>query len=263
MTRLASSSSSARNGRGLSSHTRPHETAMPITPPANVVASPSRRNCSRISRRVAPSALRTPISRVRSCTFTNMMFMMPTPPIASVSTPMKVSTIFSPPTMPAGDLRGSLPTRTCSAPARRPGCSGSALPGNRCTCAVAFGSSIGDTACHTNVLTYRVSASDAIVVHGMKMQNLSGPVVVRQLDLVVQPPTISNGCPPMRMVSPTGGMPPNSFRCTSVPMNATRRRSRTSSSSRNRPPACGCLGCASTPYDAATPRTRWLDCLLP
>ena len=48
----------------------------------------------------APSALRTPISRVRSCTLTNMMFMMPTPPIASVSTPMNVSTIFSPPTMP-------------------------------------------------------------------------------------------------------------------------------------------------------------------
>ena len=73
---------------------------MPSTPPANVVASDSSRNCSRISRRFAPSALRTPISRVRSCTLTNMMFMMPTPPIASVSTPMNVSTIFRPPTMP-------------------------------------------------------------------------------------------------------------------------------------------------------------------
>ena len=49
---------------------------------------------------MAPSALRTPISRVRSCTFTNMMFMMPTPPMASVSTPMNVSTSFSPSTMP-------------------------------------------------------------------------------------------------------------------------------------------------------------------
>ena len=33
-----------------------------------------------MSRRCAPSALRTPISRVRSVTETSMMFMTPTPP---------------------------------------------------------------------------------------------------------------------------------------------------------------------------------------
>jgi hypothetical protein len=49
---------------------------------------------------LCPERFATPISRVRSCTFTNMMFMMPTPPIASVSTPMKVRTIFNPMTMP-------------------------------------------------------------------------------------------------------------------------------------------------------------------
>ncbi len=41
-----------------------------------------------------------PISRVRSVTETNMMFMIPTPPIVSVSTPMKVSTTFRPLVMP-------------------------------------------------------------------------------------------------------------------------------------------------------------------
>ena len=41
-----------------------------------------------------------PISRVRSFTDTNMMFMMPTPPMASVSTPMNDSTTLSPVVMP-------------------------------------------------------------------------------------------------------------------------------------------------------------------
>ena len=38
------------------------------------------RNCSITSWRLAPSALRMPISRVRSVTETSMMFMMTTPP---------------------------------------------------------------------------------------------------------------------------------------------------------------------------------------
>ena len=41
------------------------------------------RNCSRMVRRLAPMALRMPISRVRSATETNMMFMMPMPPTNS------------------------------------------------------------------------------------------------------------------------------------------------------------------------------------
>ena len=35
--------------------------------------------------RVAPSALRTPISRVRSVTDTSMMFMMPMPPTSRLT----------------------------------------------------------------------------------------------------------------------------------------------------------------------------------
>ena len=40
----------------------------------------STRNWRRITRGVAPSALRRPISRMRSVTETNMMFMTPMPP---------------------------------------------------------------------------------------------------------------------------------------------------------------------------------------
>jgi len=44
----------------------------------------STRNWRLMSTAVAPSALRTPISRVRSVTATSMMFMTPMPPKASV-----------------------------------------------------------------------------------------------------------------------------------------------------------------------------------
>ena len=43
----------------------------------------SNKNCRRMSRRRAPTANRTPISRVRSVTDTSMMFRMPMPPVRS------------------------------------------------------------------------------------------------------------------------------------------------------------------------------------
>ena len=43
------------------------------------------------SRRFAPTALRTPISRVRSVTETSMMFMMPMPPTSSASPAMELN----------------------------------------------------------------------------------------------------------------------------------------------------------------------------
>src|SRR5204863_5992507 len=56
---------------------------IPATPPASVSVAASTRNCHRISRRVAPSALRTPISRVRSVTEIIMIATTPTPPTMS------------------------------------------------------------------------------------------------------------------------------------------------------------------------------------
>ena len=57
--------------------------AMPISPPIRLSTDDSARNCTRISALCAPTALRRPISRVRSVTDTNMMFMMPIPPTNS------------------------------------------------------------------------------------------------------------------------------------------------------------------------------------
>ena len=48
-------------------------------------------NCIRMFMRVAPRALRTPISRVRSVTDTSMMFMMPMPPTSRETPAMLAS----------------------------------------------------------------------------------------------------------------------------------------------------------------------------
>ncbi len=67
----------------------PLPSAIPMSPPITVTVIDSIRNCQRISRRVAPSALRTPISRVRSVTEIIMIATTPTPPTIR---PMEEST---------------------------------------------------------------------------------------------------------------------------------------------------------------------------
>ncbi len=54
-----------------------------MMPPMRLSTTDSSRNWVRMSRRSAPTALRMPISRVRSVTETSMMFMMPMPPTSS------------------------------------------------------------------------------------------------------------------------------------------------------------------------------------
>ena len=66
---------------------------MPITPPRAEVVPASITNCRMISFFFAPSDLRMPISRVRSVTETNMMFIMPMPPTSSEMPAMPTSTM--------------------------------------------------------------------------------------------------------------------------------------------------------------------------
>ena len=56
---------------------------MPKKPPSRLSVVASIRNCVSTSRRLAPTALRSPISRVRSVTLTSMIFIMPMPPTSS------------------------------------------------------------------------------------------------------------------------------------------------------------------------------------
>ena len=53
----------------------------PMAPPIRLSVTASIRNCISMSRPRAPTAMRNPISRVRSVTLTSMMFMMPMPPM--------------------------------------------------------------------------------------------------------------------------------------------------------------------------------------
>ena len=55
-------------------------TRIPMNPPTRHKTTASTRNWFKISLVSAPTAIRNPISRVRSVTETSMMFMMPTPP---------------------------------------------------------------------------------------------------------------------------------------------------------------------------------------
>ena len=64
---------------------------MPSRPPIEVRKTASIRNCQRISRRRAPSALRTPISRVRSVTEIIMIAITPMPPTISAIDEMTTS----------------------------------------------------------------------------------------------------------------------------------------------------------------------------
>ena len=66
---------------------------MPISPPTSDSVTASTRNCARMSRPRAPTAMRRPISRVRSVTDTSMMFMMPMPPTRSETDAIAASSI--------------------------------------------------------------------------------------------------------------------------------------------------------------------------
>ena len=102
-----------------------------------------------------------------------MMFMMPTPPIASVSTPMNVSTTFSPRDDAADDL-----LRLCGTEHVRGAFVGRvvAIAAGEVLAHLFLGFRVcgADTERHTTMPTCLVSISPLAVVHGMKMQYLSG-----------------------------------------------------------------------------------------
>jgi len=69
---------------------------MPNPPLRRTTSRVSAKNCPIIAPRVAPTALRTPISRVRSRTATSITFMTPMPPSISVTTPTAPRKYFMP-----------------------------------------------------------------------------------------------------------------------------------------------------------------------
>ncbi len=80
---------SAGKSRKLPSHVAPKPSATPSTPPNEASSTASMMNCMSTRPRRAPSALRRPISRVRSVTATSMMFITPMPPTTSAKAHIK------------------------------------------------------------------------------------------------------------------------------------------------------------------------------
>src|SRR3989304_5861649 len=81
---------------------------MPINPPTKVMMSASKRNCLKILADVAPTALRNPISLVRSATDTYITFIMPTPPTRREIDVSAKSKIVTDPKTSSRVLRASL-----------------------------------------------------------------------------------------------------------------------------------------------------------
>ena len=75
---------------------RRSRSSVPTTPPNVDSVTDSVRICQTMSRRRAPSALRRPISRVRSLTTISMMFMITMPPTTSDSATTPMSTAKMP-----------------------------------------------------------------------------------------------------------------------------------------------------------------------
>ena len=71
----------------------------PMKPPIPVSVAASTRNCNRMSPVVAPSALRRPISFVRSVTDTIMIAMTPIPPTSNATLDNTMSTRKNTPVM--------------------------------------------------------------------------------------------------------------------------------------------------------------------
>ena len=61
----------------------PTPSEIPIAPPSNDSTTASVKNCTLTFDGLAPTAMRIPISLVRSLTDTSIMFMMPIPPTRS------------------------------------------------------------------------------------------------------------------------------------------------------------------------------------
>ena len=153
-------------------YVRPMAISLPITrptmPPSTVRVTASRRNWSRMAEDVAPTALRRPISRVRSLTETSMMFMMPMPPTRSEMPTM-------PPAMavtPEARLLNWLMYWSMASARKVSGSSRPRPRWRRITYSIsAFASSAvsGLVARHANCMKYQPSSRRSATLKGMKI----------------------------------------------------------------------------------------------
>ena len=194
-----------------------------------------------MSRRLAPMAMRMPISRVRSVTVTSMMFMMPMPPTSSEIAPMAPSTSVIAPVI--CDM--VLITEVMSPIVKSSGSPGRIRWRSRIRLAISKATSLLTAPLATWIIAYEIEPAGSgvpsarrTVCSGTRTRS-SWSLPPKALPLASSTPITSNGTPFIRITLPIGSSPclPNSCSTTVWPITTTRAAARTSVSLMARPAA--------------------------
>src|SRR6266508_57627 len=205
----------------------PIPSRIPTTPPLTVRATASSRNWRNTSRVRAPTALRSPISRVRSDTLTSMMFITPTPPTSREMPAIEASTRVRMPRMRPTTPRMSRWVRTwysCSGWAR-------ATTSRMMRCSSSTSPVLGAL---TAIPSTRLTPNSRwAAVTGMNTSASRATPKAVPTRLIT--PTTRKRTPPTVTDLPTGSLSGNSASAGSAPSTATRRRVSTSAAVKNAP----------------------------
>src|SRR6266540_2911233 len=195
---------------------------IPITPPVTVRAIASSRNWRSTSRVRAPTALRSPISRVRSETLTSMMFITPTPPTSSEIPAIEASTMVR--------IDSTLPTTPRMSPwvSTWKSWSGCERVTTSRMIRCSSGMSPGEIALTAMPSTRLTPNRRCAAVTGMKASWLRS--TPRAVPTRLSTPTTRKRTPPMVTNLPSGSRPGNSSSAGLAPSTTTRRRTAMSDS---------------------------------
>ena len=200
---------------------------IPIAAPSVLRVAASTRNCDMMSARLAPSAFRTPISRVRSATATSMMFMITIAPttrlMAGRAVPNSTSRPFNCLMNPNAASCVTRP-KSSGSPARRPRSErraprAASIPSGRSACVGAC------TMSDERSRSGRMMRPIGDVYGAMALRSRENPNTDPCFSMT---PITVNGTPAIRSCRPSGLSPGKKCSATSVPITMTRAPARTS-----------------------------------
>src|SRR5436190_1949004 len=225
-----------KSSRRLRSSPVPIPRMIPRMPPIKVSVAASTRNCQRTSRRVAPIALRKPISRVRLVTDTIMIAITPIPPtrsaiLDSTSITKKNANVrlSKMPSTWSDVSRSKLLASPTRSPRRRRSCSVAAsIARATLTSGRGFTRMIRPFTRSIGKRWWAASNGTIPAISG-------APGTSKMLVGRCHTPITRNGRPPMRTTSPIGSWAPNSRSTVRCSMTATGAPLRSSAVVKTRP----------------------------
>src|SRR6266480_2243314 len=225
-----------KSSRRLRSSPVPIPRMIPRMPPIKVSVAASTRNCQRTSRRVAPIALRKPISRVRLVTDTIMIAITPIPPTRSA---ILDSTSI---TKKNANVRLSKMPSTWSDVSRsKLLCSSSRSHRERRSCSVAASIARATLTSGRGLtrmispLTWSIWNRSRAASNGTIPAISGAPGTSKMLVGRCHSPITRKGRPPMRTIAPIGSRAPNSRSTVRCSMTATGAPPRSSAVVKTRP----------------------------